>query len=108
MTTAADSPNDGIGNPAPTGRKLMNMNNDDDDAPTGIAGVSRWALRVASATVQIDERTGMRALLGYPVRQRARERLLRALKAIDVDVSGVPGPFVTAKADLDDTEKETR
>jgi hypothetical protein len=87
---------------------MMNIMSDGTDEPSGIAGVSRRALRIASAAVEIDERTGMRALLGYPTRSGAREKLLRALKSIGTDVSGVPAEFQTGAADLTDAHRGGR
>jgi len=77
------------------------MNNMSDAGETGIAGITRRQLRLASADAELDERTSMRALCGYPVRSGGRERLLTALRALGADVSGVPEPYATGKIDTD-------
>jgi hypothetical protein len=78
---------------------MMNIMSDGEQ--TGIAGITRRQLRLASADAELDERTSMRALCGYPVRSGGRERLLTALRALGADVSGVPEPYVTGKIETD-------
>jgi hypothetical protein len=74
---------------------------DNDDQPT-IAGISPRALRIAAASADMDTRTALRALAGFPVRNHGRERLLRALSAIGADTSSVPEPYRNGKAGADD------
>jgi hypothetical protein len=52
--------------------------------------VPRSVLRMACATADVDERTAARFLLGMPVRDGNRERLLAALTSLGVDVGSLP------------------
>ncbi len=55
-------------------------------------------IRQAAAIAEVDDRTGIRIVFGFPTRPAGRERFLNALKGLGVDVAQLPA-FSDMKGD---------
>lgn len=51
-----------------------------------MAPLDERSLRIAAATANLDERTALRALAGFPTRNHARDRLVAALSELGIAI----------------------